>query len=157
MMDLKQIFENENIFFSQENISGIDCTIGYIKKFKLSWFATQLNSFIIVGQTEMKIDKNLIENFSSSCLTYALKNNKGWPRGVQSGVGSIAILKGSNIDKEAIDFCENPSKKHWSAFEIPVLYDQTKKQITRYKETPIWGIIYFPFFTKIIDNITSKF
>jgi hypothetical protein len=157
MTDLQQIFKNENIYFSQETIGGIDCTIGYIKKFKWRWIATQLNTFIIVGTTEKKIDKQLIENFSSSCLKYGLKNHKGWPRGLQAGVGSIAILNGSDIDSEAIQFCEKPSKKHWSAFEIPIIYDRTKREVIKYRKTPIWGRIYFPFFTETIQTITSKF
>ncbi len=157
MTDLKQLFTNENIYFGQENIGGINCTIGYIKKFKWSWFATQLNTFVIVGQTEQKIDKSLIEEFSNNCFKYSLKNNKGWKRGLQSAVGSIAILSGTITDIAAINYCEKLTKKHWSAFEIPVLFDQSKKQITKYKKTPIWGSIYFPFFTKTIDNITSKF
>ena len=59
MKDLKKQFENEKIYFAEENIDGFDCTIGYIKKFKWRWFATQLNTFIIVAQTEIAIDKKV--------------------------------------------------------------------------------------------------
>ena len=157
MKNLKEIFKDENCYFSQANIGGFDCTIGYIKKFRWRWFATQLNTFIIIAETEMNIDKNVIENFSANCFKYALKNNQGWPRGLQSGIGSIAILRGSNINSNAIRFCENSSKKHFSAFEIPVLYDTTKKEVIKYRKKPIWGTIYFSFFTKTIADITSKF
>lgn len=156
-MTPEEILKIENIYFREDNINGIDCTIGYIKKFKWSWFATQLNLFVIIGKTTEKIDKKMIETFSASCFEYALKNHKGWPRGLQAGVGSIAILQGSEIDNEAKDFCAKLSKKHWSAFEVPILYDIEKNKTIRYTSTPIWGAIYFPFFTKLIDSITSKF
>lgn len=156
MADLKQILSSENIYSGQVNINGVNCTVGYIKKFKWTWFATQLNTFIIIGETDQPINKAVIENFSSACLNYALANNKGWPRGLQSGVGSIAILMGNNIEGDAIYFAENSSKKHFSAFEIPVLLDLEKRLVYKYKSTPIWGKIYFSYFTQTINWLISK-
>ena len=155
-MTFDEILKSENIYFGQDTLGGIACSIGYIKKFKWSWLATQLNTFVIIGKTDDKIDKQMIEAFSKNCFEYSLKNNKGWPRGLQAGVGSIAILQGSVIEDEAKDFCEKLSKKHWSAFEISVLYDIVEKKTIRYNKKPIWGTIYFPFFTKTIDSITSQ-
>jgi hypothetical protein len=105
-MTSEQILKNENIYFRHNTINGISYSIGYIKKFKWSWFATQLNTFVIIGKTNDKIDKQAIEAFSKSCFEFSLKNHKGWPRGLQAGVGSITILQGSNIDNDAIAFCE---------------------------------------------------
>ncbi len=156
MPTAEQALQQENLYLKQENIGGISCIIGYIKKFKWSWFATQLNTFIIIGETSNTIDKTAIENFSTACLKYALQNHQGWPRGLQSGIGSIAVLKGSNVTADAVLFCEKPTKKHWSAFEIPVIYDESRRKAVRYIKTPIWGKIYFGFFTKLIDSITGK-
>ena len=156
-MTTESIFKNENIYFGKETIGGIECTIGYIKKFRWAWIATQLNTFIIVGTTEGTISKETIESFSASCFEYALKNNKGWYRGFQAAVGSIAILKGKSIEPDAVQFCEKLSKKHWSAFEIPVLYNIDMKKCIRFTSNPIWGAIYFPYFAKTIDRITDQF
>ena len=155
-MTAKEIFQKEHIFFGEENINGILCSVGYIKKFKLSWLATQLNTFIIIGKTNEKITSDTIENFSDSCLKYALRNNKGWPRGLQSGVGAIAILQGTDIDNDAVAYCHKLSKKHWSAFEIPVIYNLEKQQTIRFSNSPIWGLLYFPYFINTIDKITSQ-
>lgn len=155
-MTSEEVLKDQNIYFGQDTIGGITCSIGYIKKFKWSWFATQLNTFVIIGKTTDKIDKQAIENFSKNCLEYSLKNQKGWPRGLQAVVGSIAVLQCSAMDSGAREFCEKPSKKHWSAFEIPVLYNIDEKKPIRYIKAPIWGTIYFPFFTKTIDSITSQ-
>ncbi len=156
-MTPEEILKKENIYLGEETINGITCSIGYIKKFKWSWLATQLNTFVIIGKTNDKIDKHLIDSFSKSCFEYALHNNKGWPRGLQAGIGSIAILQGNNIDGEAIVFCEKLTRKHWSAFEIPVLYNTKENRTIRYISAPIWGTIYFPFFTRTIDSITEQF
>ncbi|HYV91489.1 MAG TPA: hypothetical protein VE978_06890 [Chitinophagales bacterium] len=156
MTTSESILKDENIYLGQEIIDGIQCSIGYIKKFKWTRLATQLNTFIIIGSTNHIIDKQVIENFSKSCFTYSLKNNKGWPRGLQAAVGSISILQGKLIEKDAIEFCERTSKKHWSAFEIPVLYNIDQRKCFRFTTNPLWGAIYFPFFGKTIDSIVSK-
>jgi hypothetical protein len=156
-MDIQEIFKQKAINYNTDSIDGIECTIGYIKKFRLGWTATQLNTFVIVGETSELIDKKRIERFSGEAINYAIKNNKGWPRGFQSSVSSIAILKGEEVDITAIGFCENPTKKHLAAFEIPVVYDATSKRGIKYKNKPLWGRIYFPYFTKTIDGIIEKF
>ena len=143
-----------DIFFQKNIIGGIPCSIGYIKKFK--GILTQLNTFIIIGKTDDNIDQNYIKAFSKNCFHYALNNNKGWPRGLNSAVVSIAILQGRNIEQSAIDFCLKPSKKHWSAFEIPVLFDTSQGKYYKFKNYPIWGIIYFPYFSKIITDVIEK-
>ncbi|WP_157956117.1 hypothetical protein [Flavobacterium kingsejongi] len=156
MSHFKPLLEQEMDYIGEVTINGISCAVGYSKKFKWSWMATQLNTFVFMAQTEDTIAKNTIEKFSSSCLEYAIKNNKGWPRGLQSAVGSIAILQSKNVDRSASDFCERFSKKHFSAFEIPIVFDSTKSIAYRYHQKPLWGKIYYPFFTKLISTITSK-
>lgn len=152
----EEMLKREGIYFGQATIAGVPSVIGYIKKFRLSWMATQMNLFVVIGSSDKLIDKQTIESFSSAALEFALKNNKGWPRGVQAAVGSVAILQGSSMDNDAIAFCEKLTKKHWSAFEIPVLYNTVQKKAVRYRSNPMWGAIYFPFFSKTIDSITGK-
>lgn len=159
-MELKsaaEVLKEQGIYIGQDIIGGINCSIGYEKVFKWSWLATQLNTFVIIGATDQQIDRVLIESFSKACFEYATKNNQGWPRGLQSGVASIAILQGANIDVSGAVFCEKLSKKHWSAFEIPVLYYTPDKRPIRFLSKPLWGTIYFPHFSRLIDSITSRF
>lgn len=124
----------------------------YMKKFRFSWFATQLNTFISVSQFDNIITKEIIEDFSKSSLKYSLKNHKGWPRGFQSGIVSISVLVGDNITKDAIEFCENFSKKHWSAFELPIIVDTANKRTIRFKSSPIWGTVYFNYIIELIET-----
>src|SRR5664279_5713722 len=123
MKTAESILKEEGIYLGQDIIGGIPCAIGYFKRFKWSWFATQLNTFIIIGNKNESIDKTVIENFSKKCFEYSQQNNTGWPRGFQSVVGSICILQGKIVNEDAKEFCRNLLIKHWSAFEIPVLYN----------------------------------
>jgi len=136
--------------YTDKIING-DVLVCYIKKFRLAWIATQLNTFIILG-TKDNISKPDIESFSHSCFEYALKNNRGWPRGVQSGIGSIAVLTGSNVDDQAQAYCLENLKKHWSAFEIPVIHNSNTNELFFFRNNPIWGRIYFPYFRKLIES-----
>ena len=156
-MSAEEVLKQDNLFIENTTINGIPCSVGYDKQFRWSWMATQLNTFVIIGTTDQPVDKALIEKFSEGCYEYSIKNNKGWPRGLQAGVGSIAILMGNNVDEAARVFCEKPSKKHWSAFEIPVIYDTQNKKVIQYLKKPIWGTIYFPYFTELIAAISGKF
>lgn len=151
------ILKEQGIFLKHDTVGGIPCVIGYDKKFKWSWMATQLNTFVIIGSFDGLIDKAVIENFSKACFEYGLKNNQGWPRGLQSGVASIAILQGKSIDRSASVFCEVLSKKHFSAFEISIIYDTEQKKTIKYLSKPLWGTIYFSYFGKLIESVTSKF
>lgn len=152
----ENILKQDPAYTGQAMIGGIDCTVGYLKEFRWSWLATQLNTYIVVGTSREHITSQAIADFSKSCFDYAVKNNKGWPRGLQAAIGSIAILQGTDITQDAIAFCEKPTKKHWSAFEVPVLYDLDAQHAIRFVNNPIWGRIYFPYFAKTIDDITGK-
>ncbi len=150
------VLKSENIYFGKDTLAGIPCTIGYNKKFKWSWMATQLNTFIFIGETGALVTREVIEDFSKQCFNYALKNNKGWPRGLQSGIGSIALIAGNNFTPDAIEWCEKVSKKHWSAFEIAMLYHVEEKRAIRFQKQPIWGRLYFSYFAEMIDMITGR-
>jgi hypothetical protein len=153
---LKELYKKESISVRDAEISGIICEIGYIKKFKWRWMATQMNLFIFIGSSNKNIDVRLLKEFSKGCLKYSLEHSKGWPRGIQSGIISIAILKGESVDNEGIAFCEQTPKMKWAALEIPVIYDQKEKKTTKFKSTPLWGLIYFPFINKTIDKVTKQ-
>jgi hypothetical protein len=118
--------------------------------------ATQMNLFIFIGNSNKKIDARLLEKFSNDCLKYSMEHSRGWPRGIQSGIISIAILKGESVDDEGIAYCEQTPKMKWAALEIPVIYDQKEKKTTKFKSTPLWGLIYFPFINKTIDKVTKQ-
>lgn len=153
MTQSQQVLDNRTYHFETVTIDGHECEMVYIKKFKLVWFASRLNLFIIIRKTDEVIDKKLIDSFSRSCYQYALNNYKGIPRGFQAAVASIAILKGKNVDDSAIKFCEYDLRKHWSAFEIPVVYDTDRKVGFRFKSKPAWGYLFFPYLEKTLNQI----
>jgi hypothetical protein len=62
-MILKELYKKESISIRDAEISEISCEIGYIKKFKWRWMATQMNLFIFIGNSNKKIYARLLEKF----------------------------------------------------------------------------------------------
>lgn len=148
---IKKNLVNDDLKINLSKINGIDVLTGFKKKFKWLWFATQLKIFVYAGYSN-KISKSVITSFSKSAIEKSIKEQKGLPRGFQSGLVSFTLLYSSNIDKDAIEWIQQPPPKHFAAFEIPVLYDLKKDKLYYYSKTPIWGLMYYGFFRKFIQK-----
>lgn len=129
--------------------------IVYEKKFKWTWIATQLNTFIVatdMGGDEITIP--MIEKHLNDSFKLAETNYKGWPQGLQSGLGVISILISSKMNEEAKEYCRKlKSGKKWTGFTIPVIYNSDKNEIYKFQKNPIWGRIYYPYFRKLISGL----
>ena len=115
------------------------------------WFATQLKFFAIIGVSN-DITKDTIENFSKNCIDYAIKNKKGLPRGLQSGVVSFVLLISLNVDDDAKKFAQERPEKHFAAFEMPIVFDLKKNELYYYNKTPTLGSIYYKTFRNFIET-----
>ena len=154
---IKEKLNSKSIFLKDEKILGKPSVIGYEKKFKWIWFATQLNTFIVVsdfGNENITVD--LIEKHLSEAFTFASNNYNGWPRGLQSGVGVILILISNNITPDAKEYCKMlKSDEKWAGFTIPVTINSSLNEVSYFEKNPIWGRIYYPYFKKLILEITQ--
>ncbi len=152
---IKAKLNESSIFHSEEDILGHTSVIGYEKKFKWSWIATQLNTFIVATDFgDKEIDESLIEKHLSESFQFSKQNYNGWPRGFQSGLGVISILISNNVSDTAKDYCKKlKSGKKWAGFSIPVVYDSKTKEVFQFEKNPIWGKIYYPHFKRLINNL----
>lgn len=152
---IKAKLNESSIYHSEENILDNKSVIGYEKKFKWSWMATQLNTFIVVTDFgDQEIDESLIENHLSESFKFSKQNYKGWPRGLQSGVAVISVLISNNISDKAKEYCQKlKSGKKWAGFSIPVVHDSKSKETFQFEKNPMWGRIYYPHFKKLINSL----
>ncbi len=114
-------------------------------------FATKMKNFSFVSCSD-KIDLNDIINYSSACMDYALKIYEGLPRGFQNGILSFNVLVSEKVSAEAKKFVAARPKKHFAAFEMPIIVDLTDKSLYYYKKTPMWGGLYYRYFRKFIEK-----
>jgi hypothetical protein len=157
-MNLKKIkkrLEARHIFHSETEVQSRPAVIGYEKKFKWRWMATQLNTFIVaIDYGRDAVSLATVEAALTEAFAYARLHSKGWPRGLQSGIGVITILASSNIDQNAIRYCrELKSGKKWSGFAVPVVVDTSTGEFYSFDHRPLWGWIYFPHFRQLIDDV----
>ncbi|MCT4598808.1 MAG: hypothetical protein N4A50_13125 [Vallitalea sp.] len=140
-----------NTFGNSININEKDYLVDvlYDEKFKLEWYATKLKMFSFISYRNT-VGIDTIKEYSKVCFDYARKNYKGLPRGLQNGFCSFSVLVSDNISKEAIDYVQKRPTKHFSAFEMPIVYDLSKNTLYFYRETPIWGRIYYKDFREYI-------
>jgi hypothetical protein len=55
----------------------------------------------------------------------------------------------------AIRYCrELKSGKKWAGFSIPVTINSSTNQVYFFEKNPIWGRIYYPYFKKMINELT---
>ncbi len=156
LQEIKNRIESQSFLFSDDQVCGRPAVVGYDKKFKWRWFATQLNTFLVAidfGNDSVTIAT--IESALTDSFAYAKQNYNGWPRGLQSGVGVITILLSSDIDGRAIEYCrELKSGKKWAGFAVPVVIDSPTGQVYYFNRNPIWGRIYYPYFKDLIIKTT---
>ena len=152
---IKNKLQTSSIFHSEGNILNHDSVIGYEKKFKWAWMATQLNTFIVVTDFgDEEIDVALIEKHLTESFNFSKQNYKGWPRGFQSAVGVVSVLISNNITDEAKEYCQKlKSGKKWAGFSIPVVYNSETQETFQFKKNPMWGRIYYPHFRRLIHNL----
>ena len=121
-----------------------DMFIAYEEIFKWEWMATKLKitSFVKYSPSTQLHD---IKSYSDSCLKQAIKDKKGLPIGFQNGVVSYNVIASEAISSDAIMFATSRPQKHYSAFEIPVLFDLNKNGLYFYQGEILWGKLYESF------------
>ncbi|PKB45047.1 hypothetical protein AX016_3283 [Cellulophaga sp. RHA19] len=152
---IKQRLNSQGIYHSDDNILDKRSVIGYEKKFKLSWMATQLNTFIVVTDfKDEKITSTIVDQHLTESFNFTKKNYTGWPRGLQSAIGVVSILISNNIDEDAKEYCKKlKSGKKWAGFTIPVIFNPDTKEVHQFDKNPMWGRIYYPHFKKMINSL----
>lgn len=156
LTSIKDRLTESSIFHAETFILNQDSVIGYEKKFKWSWMATQLNTFIVATDFEdEEITPALIEKHLKEAFEYSKEHYTGWPRGLQSGVGVISVLISNRISPQAQEYCEKlKSGKKWAAFTIPVVHNPDTQETFVFKKNPMWGRIYYPHFKRMIQDLT---
>lgn len=150
----KALFEDQGIFHKEGKIMDMPSVIGYEKKFKLAWIATQLNLFIVCTDFgDEKITTDMVEEHLKRSFEYASSNYTGWPRGLQSALGVISIMRSSNVMDYPKEYAQKlKSGKKWAAFTIPAVYDSSEEKLYFFDSAPVWGAIYFSHFRKTLEQ-----
>ena len=123
-------------------IAELRAELFYEEHFEWRWMASKLkqSGFLSFADT---VTKELMQSYSEKCLQYALSHTPGMVRGMQNGILSVNVLAGRKIEYEAVNYAMKRPKKHFAAFEMPVIVDLDSETLYYYRKTPLWGAIYY--------------
>jgi len=135
-----------------------------ISPFKVDWMALKasfevskfgkMTRTITVTSIE-NVDVETIQNFSILSTIYALDNHSSLLRRVVVGgrLLSIPVIVSDDFDMRTKQWMElTVAKKHYAAFEFPVLISLKDTKIYYCKKTPIWGSAYYRGFRKFVEE-----
>jgi hypothetical protein len=79
------------------------------------------------------------------------------PCGLFESVWCYAVAIANAVDGPALEAIRSETPpKHWAAAEIPVVYDQTLRQLGYFDRTPLWGAAYYAGFRKQINRLLGS-
>jgi hypothetical protein len=100
-------------------------------------------------------DKNEIVHFSNQCLEYALSH---FPRtlgahNIPDGLLSVSAMISNDFSDDLKSWVSNTSpKKHFLAYEFPVLVSLNDRKINYFRKTPILGASHYGGFRKFAEE-----
>jgi len=126
---------------------------------KSSWEVSKFGKmarFILVTSME-DVDTETLKDFSSISTKYAIKNRGSLlPRSLGGSLLSVPVIISEDFKVELKRWVENTlAKKHWAAFEFPVIISLKEKKIYYCKKNPIWGLAYYKGFRKFVEKQLS--
>ena len=119
-------------------------------RFEITKFGFSETFFIFADIPELTPQK--MTRFSFAAFEFANKSKTlPLPPGLFGSVWSFAVAITNNLDTAAAQSIRTVApSKHWSAAEIPVVYDATTGQLCYFEGTPTWGGAYFDGFRRQI-------
>ena len=137
--------------FAAQQMTPMGAALYYEERFEAKWIFTKLKQFSFLAQAEQATAEQLAR-YSAQCLEYALSGAPGLPRGLQNGVVSFSVLAAPEVTEDAVAFACSRPKKHFAAFEVPVLADLTAGRLYYYDKTALWGAVYYKYFRQYIEK-----
>lgn len=77
--------------------------------------------------------------YTDACVSWALKNYEGLPRGVQKGVAIYPVLLQAHLNPEVVAYSKQKPDAHWAAFALPTAIDLSSGAVEYLDSTPVWG------------------
>ena len=94
----------------------------------------------------------MMQQFTEGCVSFALNNYKGAPRGLQKGVGIYPVMCQTAPNPEVISYTKRKPDAHFSAFALPCSVNLSTGWLEYLDKTPVWGMAMW----RGIKNVAKK-
>ena len=82
----------------------------------------------------------MMQQFTEGCISFALNNYKGAPRGLQKGIGIYPVMCQTAPSPEVISYTKRKPDAHFSAFALPCSVNLSTGWLEYLDKTPVWGM-----------------
>jgi len=119
-------------------------------RFEITKFGMAETFYTFADISELTPQK--MASFSDAAFRFAVKSEVvPLPAGLIGSVWSFAVAITNNVDLETVKAIQNNAPaKHWSAGEMPAIYDASTGFLGCFEGPPIWGAAYFDGFRRQI-------
>ncbi len=123
---------------------------------KSSWELSKFGKMtraVLVTKSQVQEPGSVLD-FSSRSTRYALDNRDSLlPRGLGGSLLAVPVLASEEFDEELKRWIQQTlAKKHWAAFEFPVLVALGEQRMYYCRKTPLWGGAYYKGFRRFVDR-----
>lgn len=155
LIALREVYQNDGSYFEEKLIAGLLCIVTK-KKENVLFGRIEFITFTTVTETNSNITEEVIRDFSNASFLNAQNNYDGRGLGHNSGVISISILIGNNVDHSAIEFCKRSSERHWGARQIHIIYHQSIDRFYYYSGWHLWGGLLLSYYRRLSMNMMQQ-
>lgn len=100
------------------------------------------------------LTREILMQYSNTSFKFS-NNNRSFPlpNGFFVSTFCYAVAITANLDVQLAQYVKDTSPiKHWSAFEMPIVFDLTSGNLFYFEKTPLWGAAYYNGFRKEIQK-----
>jgi hypothetical protein len=122
-------------------------------RFEITKFG-MAETFFVFADIAGPLSPQIMAGFSDVALQLAMRSKKvGLPCGVFESVWCFSVAITNGLHPQVADVIRNTTPpKHFSAGEIPVVYDAATGQLAYFEQTPMWGAAYYAGFRREIER-----
>lgn len=104
---------------------------------------SMLDTFVIARLFDVAPSPADFVGFSADSMTLSRKFKFGLPTGLFSALVTYPLAIVPDVPEALAAQAAKAAPKHWSAFEFPVVLDARSGELHYYRETPVWGALYY--------------
>ncbi|HMS40064.1 MAG TPA: hypothetical protein PKE69_07565 [Pyrinomonadaceae bacterium] len=135
-----QIYQPQNFKFAAHR-----------SRFEITKFGIAENFFIFAEIPNLTV--GALQGFSSTAFQFAKANkSSSLPDGFFTATFCFAVAITANVPRDFAEYIFATAPiKHWSAFEMSVVFDVTNGGLYYFTGTPLWGAAYYNGFRREIQ------
>lgn len=101
-------------------------------------FAVKMHHYFLITRDD-RVSAADFDAYAKACVSWALEDCRGLPRGLQKGVAVYPVLLQGAAAPEIVAYTKQKPDAHFAAFALPTVVDLASGRVDFLEKTPIWG------------------